>query len=64
MLIGDAYKTEHEELPQHLGWRRPAVQLVEDDLDRYMDEIRNLTAVLETREVPAAYQKRRGHFGW
>ncbi|KAK3349058.1 Chloroperoxidase [Lasiosphaeria hispida] len=57
------YFFEHEQLPLHLGWHRAAELFQEIDLDRYMDEIQNLTEA--TAEVaPAARQRRSGHFGW
>ncbi|KAL2163777.1 hypothetical protein VTH06DRAFT_5836 [Thermothelomyces fergusii] len=62
---------EHEQLPQHLGWKRPASSLEEEDLFTIMDEIRQYTSELEgstsssdaqtsRRQLP----RRRTHFGF
>ncbi|KAK3899268.1 Chloroperoxidase [Staphylotrichum tortipilum] len=56
---------EHEQLPQHLGWRRPAELFQAADLDRYMQEIENITAGLE-KPKPGGHRAKRqnSHFGW
>lgn len=58
---------EHERLPVHLGWKRPASLFQQDDLFGYMDLIQNITNNIPGGVVPAARQpKARGpsHFGW
>ena len=57
--------TEHEQLPQHLGWRRPAELFQAVDLDRYMQEIENITSGLE-KPKPGGHRAKRqnSHFGW
>ncbi|KAM7208308.1 Chloroperoxidase [Naviculisporaceae sp. PSN 640] len=55
---------EHEELPQHLGWKRSETEFAEDDLDDVLDIMRNLTKNTGT-ELPArGVKKRATHFGW
>ncbi|KAK1832933.1 Chloroperoxidase [Podospora conica] len=34
---------EHEELPRHFGWKRPENMFQENDLNKWMDVIKNLT---------------------
>ncbi|KAK4146695.1 Chloroperoxidase [Dichotomopilus funicola] len=62
---------QHEQLPLHLGWKRPAGLFQEDDLGRWMDELERVTNATESGEgCPVAKQARRGarpprsHFGF
>ncbi|KAL2172256.1 hypothetical protein VTG60DRAFT_6634 [Thermothelomyces hinnuleus] len=62
---------EHEQLPQHLGWKRPAVSFEEEDLNRFMEEIEKYTKGLEGSNSTSGSQKhrrrlprRRTHFGF
>lgn len=57
---------EHEQLPQHLGWRRPTEVFQGDDLDHYMDLIRNITKDIEGHPGPGGHWAKRQntHFGW
>jgi hypothetical protein len=60
--------TEHEQLPQHLGWKRPPETFQQDDLNRFMGEIINITQAIENGSGSGCPQrrnlKRRGtHFG-
>ncbi|KAH6641211.1 Chloroperoxidase [Chaetomium tenue] len=60
---------EHEQLPQHLGWKRPTELFRDGDLDKYMDAMQN-TTVSDTPGCPAGKQQQRkarrtpSHFGW
>ncbi|KAK4444575.1 Chloroperoxidase [Podospora aff. communis PSN243] len=57
---------EHEQLPLHLGWQKPATLFQESDLFGYMEQIRNITKALEgeTPAVRRSVRKSLGHFGW
>jgi hypothetical protein len=59
--------SEHEQLPQHLGWSRPPETFHEDDLNRFMGEIINITQAIENGGSGCPQRrnlKRRGtHFG-
>lgn len=63
-------KTEHEQFPQHLGWKRPAVSFEEGDLERFMDEIEKYTKELEGNSTSGSQNYRRRlprrgtHFGF
>ncbi|KAK4452620.1 Chloroperoxidase [Podospora aff. communis PSN243] len=50
---------QHEQLPQHLGWKRAETPFEREDLDVHLQTMRNLTA-----DMPAAKRKRAMHFGW
>ncbi|KAK4120772.1 Chloroperoxidase [Parathielavia appendiculata] len=59
---------EHEQLPQHLGWRRPTETFHLEDLDYFMGEIMNITrAIVENPGTgcPSGKKRRttRAHFG-
>ncbi|KAK0708506.1 Chloroperoxidase [Lasiosphaeris hirsuta] len=59
------YFFEHEQLPLHLGWRRSAELFEAIDLNRYTDEMENLTNVAVQEAARAASRAPRGgHFGW
>lgn len=51
---------QHEQLPQHLGWKRPETPFEQDDLDVHLETFRNLTAGAAVGKV----DKRATHFGW
>ncbi|KAH6844772.1 Peroxidase, family 2-domain-containing protein [Chaetomium sp. MPI-CAGE-AT-0009] len=59
---------EKEQLPQHLGWKRPAVEFVQGDLERFMDEIQNITKEIEAPGCESRKQRRKArvpsHFGF
>ena len=44
MMLMVLVSTEHEELPRHFGWKRPEAMLQGDNLDKWMNLIRNKTA--------------------
>ncbi|KAL2258398.1 hypothetical protein VTK26DRAFT_8312 [Humicola hyalothermophila] len=57
---------EHERLPLHYGWQRPAEQFQEEDLFRYIDLLANLTGP-ETGAATSVARRRklpRSHFGF
>lgn len=51
---------EHEQLPQHLGWKRPETPFEREDLEVHLETLRNLTAVPALGKI----KKRETHFGW
>jgi hypothetical protein len=60
---------QHEQLPQHLGWKRPAVSFEEGDLNRFMELVQNLTAPINSTDpgcTPRTQRRRmpRSHFGF
>lgn len=62
--------TEHEQLPQHLGWRKPTELFQADDLTRYMELIQNLTQIEQpgtgcpqARSLKNKRTRRSSHFG-
>ncbi|KAG7284506.1 hypothetical protein NEMBOFW57_010881 [Staphylotrichum longicolle] len=54
---------EHEQFPQHLGWRRPAELFQSADLDHYMEEMQNITKTLDGPGGPRG-KRQASHFGW
>lgn len=55
---------EHEELPQHLGWKRSETSFEEGDLDDVLEIMRNLTKNTGTESPAAGVKNRAMHFGW
>lgn len=55
---------EHEELPQHLGWKRPESMYQEEDLNRAMNYMQNLTTVTGYRVKRSLTRNKGMHFGW
>jgi len=51
---------EHEQLPQHLGWKRAETPFEQQDLDVHLQTMRNLTARTPVQRI----KKRATHFGW
>lgn len=56
-------RAEHEQFPQHLGWRRPAELFQAVDLDHYMEEMQNITKAIEGPGGPRV-KRENSHFGW
>jgi hypothetical protein len=60
---------EKEQLPQHLGWKRPAQSFEAADLDRFMSLIQNYTEQIEAPACESRKQRRQArrvpsHFGF
>lgn len=53
---------EHEQLPQHLGWKRAETSFEEEDLVVHMDTMRNLTS--GTPAATGNVRERAAHFDW
>jgi len=51
---------EHEQLPQHLGWKRAETSFEQGDLDVHMQTMRALIAGTTAGKA----EKRATHFGW
>ncbi|EAQ92084.1 hypothetical protein CHGG_00319 [Chaetomium globosum CBS 148.51] len=59
---------EKEQLPQHLGWKRPATSFELNDLDKFMALIQNYTQEIEEPSCESRKQRRKprgpSHFGF
>lgn len=55
---------EHEELPRHFGWTRPETLFQAEDLDKWMDAIRNKTAPDPDGNPVAARSDKRAASHW
>jgi len=50
---------EHEQLPQHLGWKRPVAEFTGDDLNHYMELMENYTKTIDTPGCASGTAKHR-----